>query len=443
MSPIRRHKEMRVNATRIHPNIKLRIGVGFVQRFLDNMLIPLMAIHFARLYGPATTGLLIMVIAGTSIGCTFLGGHLADKYGRRPTLLTGELGACVAFAGIALVNSPLWSSGIATYGFYLLGTSMLSISRPANDSMIIDVSTTENRSRVYTIDYWSMNVAFVCGALVGGFLYAGYFRYLLLAAAALTFVVVAVTWFGISETIPKIATGSTGRQGGFRSILGGYVSVLRDRIFARLFLAALFGTGIEVQLSYYIGVRLSDEFAPQHLFGIGALQLSVDGVSMLGVIRAINTFLVVCLALLTARMFSRLSNKDRQSVGLALFTAGFMVLAVSNDPWLLITATVVFTVGELMDIPMRQTLLAEVVRPAARTRYMAVYYMHYRLALIMGSLCVTLGAVVAPLGMSLLYGAFGVAAILLCRSAFARQAEREDEIEVAPTQRQSVAEEAA
>ena len=37
----------------LHRNVKLRIGVGFFQRFLDIMLVPLMVIHYSRLYGAA------------------------------------------------------------------------------------------------------------------------------------------------------------------------------------------------------------------------------------------------------------------------------------------------------------------------------------------------------------------------------------------------------
>jgi len=417
---------------RLHRNVRLRIGVGFVQRFLDVMLVPLMVIHFSRLYGVATAGLLTVVIAAATIACTFVGGHLADVYGRRPALLIGEVGASVAFVGLALANSPLWTSGFASYWCYLFTACLAAIARPANDAMLIDVSTPDTRTMIYTINYWSINVAFVGGALVGGFLYGGYFLHLLVAAAVLSCGVAGVTWYAITETAPTLAVAGSSASRGPRSMLDGYLAVLRDSLFARLFLAALCGTGIEVQIAYYVGVRLSREFDPQRLWDIGSWQLTVDGVSMLGILRAINTFLVVCLALLVGRMFGgALSDRQRLSGGLAVFTAGYMVLAVSNDPWLLIAATVAFTVGELMDIPVRQALLADVVRPEARTKYMAVYYMHYRLAMVLGSVCVSLGAVVSPLTMGLLYGVLGAAAIWLCQPVFRGRAARVAEVAAA------------
>lgn len=445
----------------IHPNIKLRIGIGFVQRLLDMMLIPLMVIHFSGLYGAATAGLMTVVAAGVAIACTFLGGYLSDVRGRRRTMLVSEVGCFVAAVCLALANSPWWQSGIATYVFYLVNTALISVVRPASDAMIIDVSTPETRPRIYAVNYWATNVAFVVGSLLAGFLYGGHFFLILAAAAVLSGGVAVVTWRWISETRPATGTtagttaettaGSTagtttgtatgvtagtaggnasgaadgpgtGRAGWLLSLLRGYAAVLRDRVFARFFLSILLFTCIQVQLANYIGVRLSQEFPPQRLFDVGPWALDVDGVNMFGILRAISTFVVVCLALSATTIFRRLTDGQRIGGGTIVVTAGYMVLAVSNDPGVLITATVVFALGEIMTSPTRQALLADVVHPDARSMYMAVYQLQFRLAAVAGSLCVTLGTFVPPAAMSALYGVFGAASCLLILSVLRARA---------------------
>ncbi|MEU9835001.1 MFS transporter [Streptosporangium sp. NPDC048047] len=434
----------------IHPNIKLRIGIGFVQRLLDMMLIPLMIIHFSALYGPATAGLMTVVAAGVAIACTFLGGYLSDARGRRRTMLVSEVGCFVAAVCLALANSPWWESGIATYLFYLVNTALISVVRPASDAMIIDVSTPETRPRIYAVNYWATNVAFVVGSLLAGFLYGGHFFLILAAAAVLSGGVAVVTWRWISETRPAPAgtaggttgettagttagttggtdTGTaagpgTGRSGWLLPLLRGYAAVLRDRVFARFFLSILLFTCIQVQLANYIGVRLSQEFPPQRLFDVGPWALDVDGVNMFGILRAISTFVVVCLALSATTIFRRLTDGQRIGGGTIVVTAGYMVLAVSNDPGVLITATVVFALGEIMTSPTRQALLADVVHPDARSMYMAVYQLQFRLAAVAGSLCVTLGTFVPPAAMSVLYGVFGAASCLLILSVLRARA---------------------
>lgn len=408
----------------MHRNIKLRIGVGFVQRFLDIMLVPLMVIYLSRLYGPATAGLLAVVTASVAIAATFVGGHLADVYGRRPTLLIGEVGSCVAFGGMVLANSPWWQSGVVTYCCYLINSGLVSVVRPASDAVIIDVSGPDDRTTIYAINYWSTNVAFVFGALVGGFLYGGYFTYLLVGGLLMSCGVAVVTWVAITESRPE-APPKAGERHWLAAVLDGYVTVLRDGVFARLFLAILFVSIVSVQISYYVGVRLAEHFPKQRLLDIGSWTMTVDGVSFLGVLRAINTFLVVCLALFVGRLLRRMSDRNKLSIGTAIFTVGYMVLAVSTDPWLLIAATVGFTIGELMTAPTRQALLANIAPSGARSKYMAVYQMQFRLAIVAGSLCVTLGAVVPPIVLSVLYGLLGSIALVLYRSVLRKKAERD------------------
>ncbi|GAA3125307.1 hypothetical protein GCM10020254_85760 [Streptomyces goshikiensis] len=69
-----------MNFRDLHPNIRLRICVGFVQRLLSVMLMPLLIIHLAALYGAATAGALTLAVAAAGIASNFIGGHLADVY---------------------------------------------------------------------------------------------------------------------------------------------------------------------------------------------------------------------------------------------------------------------------------------------------------------------------------------------------------------------------
>ncbi|MEV5741090.1 MFS transporter [Microbispora rosea] len=403
----------------LHPNLRVRIAVGFLQRLLDSMVMSFMAIYLAFEYGVAVAGVLVVTVMVLGVVGTLAGGHMSDARGRRRTLLLGETGVCVTFALMAVADSPAWHSPALVYCGYLVNKFAASFAMPANDAMILDVTTPESRKLVYTINYWSINLALAFGALLGGFLYNGHFTLLLTLAAAGTVAIAAATYFLIAETKPEETEqglGETGAAAGprgsiLRDFANGYRLVLQDRAFGRLLVAATLFMSIELQLINYIGVRLARDLPAQNLLSIGSWSIRVDGVEMLGILRAENTVLVVALALVAHLVLRRVPDRVRMYAGAGLFTAGYMVLAVSDTGWVLLVAALVLTVGELMDVPVRQALLADMVPAASRTRYMAVYNLNIRVALVVASLCITVGSVLPPWGMAALYGVFGLVII--------------------------------
>ncbi|MGH3623282.1 MAG: MFS transporter [Sciscionella sp.] len=406
-----------MNIFSLHRNLRTRIAVGFVNRLLDAMITTFMAVYLSASWGIAAAGVLIFLVVALGVGGMFLGGHLSDTRGRRPTLLLAEAAACVSFALMAVGNAGAGGT-VAVYLGYLGSKLASSVALPANDAMIVDATTPENRTDVYTINYWATNLALACGSLVGGFLYGGHFTLLLVIAAAATAVVLATTFLLITETRPEQAV-STEAAHPLRVFAAGYRMVARDGRFLRFVAAATLGLAIEFQLVNYVGVRLSSELPPQDLLHLGGWRLHVDGVRMLGIVRAENTALVVLLALFSHVLFRRLSDRLRLYLGVALFAAGYMVLAVSDSGWLLLLAGVVFTIGELMNVPVKQSLLANMVPLTARPRYMAVYNLSIRVSQMLASICITVGALIGPWGMSALYGLFGLLIIMLYRSVLA------------------------
>ncbi|WP_370942128.1 MFS transporter [Amycolatopsis sp. cg5] len=394
-----------MNFFALHPTLRIRIGVGFVNRLLDSMITSFMAIYLAFRFGIAVAGILMFVVVSLGVIGMLVGGHISDTRGRRATLLLAEFGGFASFALMAVADAS--SATLLVYAGYLVNKFAASLALPANDAMIVDVTTPEDRKQVYTMNYWATNLALAIGGLLGGFLYNGHFTLLLGGAAACTAGVFAVTYFLISESKPSEAVVAP-RASVLREFSAGYRLVLRDAMFIRFMVAATLIMAIEFQLVNYVGVRLSHDLP--------------NGVEILGILRAENTALVVVLALFSHLLFRRLSDKVRLYAGVGLFTAGYMVLAVSNTGWVLLIAGAVFTVGELMNVPVKQAMLANMVPDQARTRYMAVYNLNIRVAQMLAAGCITLGALVPPWGIALLYGLAGLVVVAQFRVLLARTA---------------------
>lgn len=370
------------------------------------MVMPLMTVYLAARFGAAVAGMMMLAAVSLEVAGTLVGGHLSDVHGRRPALLGGEIVTAAGYVAMAGASAPFLGSSIVVYCGFVVSTLGFSFALPANDAMIVDLTSSENRRFVYTVNYWTVNLALGCGALVGGFLYGEYFTHLLAAAAVCSLGVFAVTFGFITETAP-VTSGAVTRQAYLDDFVSGYRLVLRSRIFTALLIAATLRMAVEVQINYYIAARISETFGRQSLFSIGSWDAAVSGVELLGILRAENTFLVVALAFAVHAILGRASDKLRLYLGTVVFIAGYMVLAVNNDAWVLIAAMFVLTVGELLGVPVQQAVLADLVPEESRTKYLAAYNLTIRVAFVIASLCLTIGPLISPWGMAALYALFG------------------------------------
>ncbi|MCM3081484.1 MFS transporter [Brevibacillus invocatus] len=157
----------------LHPNIRIRIVTSFLTRVVGTMIFPFMAIYFSDKLGQALAGFLLFMSIIAQILTSFYGGYIADRWGRKKVLVYGQLIQCGAFSIMALANSPLLDSAWLTFAMMLVQSASNGLINPAADAMLIDVSTKENRTFMYSISYWASNlsIAMYLGALlyIGGY----------------------------------------------------------------------------------------------------------------------------------------------------------------------------------------------------------------------------------------------------------------------------------
>jgi MFS transporter, DHA1 family, multidrug resistance protein B len=401
----------------LHRTVRIRLGLAFVSKLIDAMILTFIAIYLAARVGLALTGALILVFAVFAVFGMLTGGHISERRGRRPVLIAGDLIGCTFLVLMAIAYYGDWGP-LAVYFSYAIAKFGSNMALPANDATIIDVTPPADRKYVYTVNYWVVNLALGAGALAGGFLYNSHFGAVIIGGAIGLGGALIVTVLFVSETKPESAAAEpSARRTGFRQFVDGYRVVLVDSTFRRLIIAASLALTLEGQMNSYIGIRLSDGMPKQHLLPF----LTVGGVQMLGLLKAENTIMVVILALFVNGLLRPVSDRIRLYAGIAMYTAGFAVLAVDNTPWVLLLACLVLTFGELMNVPVKQALLAELAPEQGRPRYMAAYYLHIRFGQVLNALLVTLGAVLGAAGMAGIYLLFGVAITLQYRTILARR----------------------
>ncbi|HMJ34684.1 MAG TPA: MFS transporter [Baekduia sp.] len=314
---------------------------------------PFLALYLTagRHLSVAGAGAIVAVVGGGSILSQPLGGALADRVGRRPTLMGGLLASALAISFMALARS-IW---LLVAAAAVVGLAS-DIYRPAAQATIADVVPMTDRRRASGLLFWAVNLGFSVAAIGGGLLAAGGYG-LLFAIDALTCMAYAVVvWRTIPETRPTAAAHEDAP---------GWSTVLRDRV-----AMAFFGLNLGVATVYAT------------TFTILPLAMRADGHSpaTYGAVVAVNGILIVLLHPIVSSTLLRMRPATVLAVGALLSAVAMGVIARSDGIAGYLVAITFITLGEICNASIGPGVVAEIGPPAVRGRYSGAYGLSWGLA---------------------------------------------------------------
>lgn len=394
----------------LHPNIRARILIQFLSKIIGSMIFPFLAIYFTMEINSSVAGVLLLINVFVQFLAGIYGGHLADVIGRRKLMITGEVLKVFAFLGMVLCNSPFFHSPWITFAMLLIIGVAQGLVNPAGEAMLIDVSTPENRAFMYSISYWANNLSMLIGIMVGGWFFVDYLFPLLVALLIMSFVTAWLTIILISETLERKLVPEKGSYG-LLEMFKSYGQVLHDYRFLLYTIGGIAVMSIEYQRGNYISVRLAEDF--QHfLVNFGPLgEVNLNGVQIVSVLTAVNTLFIVLFTVPIARWVTKRAQQPIMYVGFSLFAIGFAVCAFANCLIVLLIATAVLSIGELLYVPTRQTILATIVDDNKRGAYMAFNGIIFQIGKMIGSVSLVFAPFIGKYGMGIFTIALGIVAI--------------------------------
>ncbi|MGE6309010.1 MULTISPECIES: MDR family MFS transporter [Bacillus cereus group] len=403
----------------MHRNIKIRIITSFLTRTVSTMIFPFMVIYFSIKLGSAIAGALLLINVLASLIIGLYGGYVGDRLGRKKVMIIGQSIQVVSIACMGIANSDYVDSPWLTFVFMLVNSLGSGLMNPATEAMLIDVSTPENRKVMYSINYWAINLSIAIGAIFGGLLFENYRLQLFIVLTLVAVITLYVMAVYMEEVY--VARKTVEKKNVLKDMADSYKVVMKDRAFLIFCAASICTLSLEFQINNYLGVRLQKEFETVHfLFGNG-FTFDLTGIRMLSWISAENTILVVLCSALLIKMLKSFNDLKILYVGLFIYTIGFTILGTSNSLWILLIAGLFQTVGEMMYVPVRQSIMADMVPNEARGSYMAINGMVFQVAKMNGALGVMLGSFIASWGMSVLYFIVGMSSILLFMKAIGKE----------------------
>src|SRR5256885_3700710 len=180
------------------------LWTGTLINRLGSFVVIFLAIYLtsARHFSAAFAGLVIGLYGAGGAAGTLTGGVLADRWGRRRTLLLSHLSGATCMVALGLLHQRWWIAAGAT----ALGMSA-EMARPAFSALMIDVVPDRDRLRAFSLNYWAINLGFACSAVLAGL--AAQVDYLLLflidgGTTLLTAVIVLTKVRDVARVTPGI-----------------------------------------------------------------------------------------------------------------------------------------------------------------------------------------------------------------------------------------------
>ncbi len=332
----------------------------FVNR-IGYVVEPFLALYLSgpRSLTPAVVGVVLACFGAGSFVSQIVGGYLADRVGRRATLVIGMVGTAACFMVLASVRDLLFIAAAAA-----LTGLLLDAYRPAMSAAVADLVPAPARPRAYALIYWAINLGVAVAGILGGLL-ADRSYWLLFMVDALTCLLFAVIIASaVPETKPATRSGKPGR----------YADVLKDNIAIGLFVSILLGTLVYTQqlVTLPLAVRASG-LSP------GAY----------GVIYAVNPVAVIVTQPLVLRLIDRLRVVPTMAASSLIIGVGFGLTAFADSISIFALTVLIWTIGEIGFNAVGPALIAEVAPPELRGRYNGLIGMAFGAASLLGPLAGT------------------------------------------------------
>ena len=328
-----------------------RLG-SFVQPFL------VLYLTQDRHLSAGTAGAVVAAVGAGSVISQLVGGWIADRFGRRRTMLIGFLGTAAALILLGSVRSMamIW---LAAFVVGLLGDMF----RPAVQATVADLLQPKERVRAYGLLFWAINLGFSVSTVSAGVLASVGYSLLFWINAGTAVVAALVIWRMVPETRPVLVDGPR------RQLLP---VALRDTTFLLMILLQIGYATIYFQGYSTLPLVMADDHLTSSTYG---LVIALNGVVIVVVQPFVN---------------KRLATFDRPKLlagSMLIVGLGFGLGAVVHSWWGYAASVVVWTIGEIGFAAVIGAIFADLAPVDLRGGYMGLA----------GSMSFGLGSVIGPL----------------------------------------------
>lgn len=331
-----------------------RIG-GFVMPFFTLYLTHQRGLSISQ----ATT--IISFMGFGSLGGSLLGGILADKLGRRKTILAELMlsGSLMFIMGCVQSVALLIACAICLQFLYQLA-------RPVFAATIADMIPQEMRIHAYSIRYWFNNIGSAVGPMLAGLVAPLSYFLLFVGDSLTTLIFFFIVWFGVPETLPtriKIQSKPPTKE---------YLrTAFSDPLLWSYSLLAFVFNCIYIQWSVTL---------PLDMYTHGLHEVSY------GAVAAVNALLVVAIGLPLTAFFAHVSHNTAMIIAVLSLGLGLGIYSFTHSLYGYMFGVLIWTCGEIIYFPLSNALIAAISPTHLRGAYQGVFSTMNSLSSLIGPL---------------------------------------------------------
>lgn len=309
--------------------------VGRIVTNMGSMIWPVLTLILTQKLGmtAAEASMYTILIGAIQLPLGLLGGKLADKYNKKHIIVFFDCISIFFYIACAFIPLSLFSMLLLT-----IGSLFQNMEGPAYETLIADITTSDDREKAYSLTYLGANIGLVASPTIAGFLFANY----LWLSFLISGVAIGTSTLLIALFVKNITPVEEDNEASTYQISldknTSIWTILKDNKLILLYV-------IEMAMFWCAygqwGFLLPIDIANAHGAELGA--------RLYGLINSENCIIVVLFTPILTHIFSKLFQTKKMVMGILLVFTGYIgfLLGLGFIPAYFISIAL-FTFGEIL-----------------------------------------------------------------------------------------------
>jgi MFS family permease len=332
---------------------------------VHSLVWPFLTLYASEKLNQPLTAVTVLLTVNSLVGLvtTFIGGAIADRFGRKWVMVFAFAVAGVSWYLFRIAGTlPVFALLMALSG------AVTPLYRLAADAMITDVIPSEERIEAYSILRLGNNIGVALGPAIGGFLASISYNFSFAVTGIGMFVCAIIVMIFSIETMPK----NHGRHEVSHKQDLGYAEALKDKSLAGFLVANTFNRMASATLWMLLAVHAKMNYG-----------ISED---IFGFIPTTNAVMVILFQLLITRKVKRYPPALVMTTGAAFYGIAVTGVAFGHGFWAFWLCMVIATIGEMILLPTSTNYVSNLAPEDKRARYMSLYTITWSIGTAVGPL---------------------------------------------------------